>query len=97
MNFQILIVSLIWRSRSDRSDFRRRPFKAVSITGWSVERHHSPRHPDSLLLTNTLKGDAYKLRIVCPDAIEDWLNLLTLAIESPADNSDDAENLMSFE
>ena len=64
MNFQILIVSLIWRSRSDRSDFRRRPFKAVSITGWSVERHHSPRHPDSLLLTNTLKGDAYKLRIV---------------------------------
>lgn len=82
---------------SDRSDFRRRPFKAVSITGWSVERHHSPRHPDSVLLTNTQKGDAYKLRIVCPDAIEDWLNLLMLAIETPAESSDDAENLMSFE
>ena len=42
--------------RSDRSDFRRRPFKAVSITGWTVERHHSQRHPDSILLTNTVKG-----------------------------------------
>lgn len=46
-------------------------------------------------------GDAYKLRIACPDAIDDWLNLLALSIQQPADehstNSDDPENLMSFE
>ena len=42
-------------------------------------------------------GDCYKLRIVCPDAIEDWLNLLTLAVEAPAEHSDPENNLMSFE
>jgi len=36
------------------------------------------------------------MRIVCPEAIEDWLNLLKLSIETPAEHSD-PENLMSFE
>jgi len=81
---------------TERSDFRRRPFKAVSITGWAVEQHHSSSHPSSVLLSNVMKGDVYKLRIFCPDAMQDWLSHLSLAAETPAENSD-PENLMSFE
>lgn len=69
----------------------------MSITGWCVERYSSSRYTDCLLLTNREKRDAYKLRIACPDALPDWLNLLMLAAESPPETSDDPENLMSFE
>jgi len=81
---------------TDRTDFRRRPFKAVSITGWTIEQHHSSNHPSTILLTNVMKGDVYKLRIFCPDAMQDWLSFLKLAVETPAESSD-PENLMSFE
>lgn len=48
------------------------------------------------MLIDEFTGDVYKLRIFCPDAMQDWLSFLSLAAEAPAENSD-PENLMSFE
>lgn len=54
--FEIILFLFI---RNDRSDFKREPYKMVSIFGWVVEPSNNCIHPDTFLLTDPLKGNQF--------------------------------------
>ncbi|XP_046733730.1 ras-specific guanine nucleotide-releasing factor RalGPS2 isoform X2 [Diprion similis] len=82
---------------SDRSDFKREPYKMVSILGWIVEPLDSSLHTDAFILTDPNKGNVYKFRAGSTEAAEQWLRELRATARGATDRKPIPANLMSFE
>ncbi|XP_034947631.1 ras-specific guanine nucleotide-releasing factor RalGPS2-like isoform X2 [Chelonus insularis] len=82
---------------SDRSDFKREPYKIVSILGWIVESSDSIFHRDTFLLTDPNKGNIYKFRANSGDSAEQWIKELRDIVRGVIDKKPIPANLMSFE
>ncbi|XP_012254202.1 ras-specific guanine nucleotide-releasing factor RalGPS2 isoform X4 [Athalia rosae] len=82
---------------SERSDFKREPYKMVSILGWIVEPLDSSLHPDAFILTDPNKGNVYKFRAGSSEAAEQWLRELRATARGVTDKKPIPANLMSFE
>ncbi|XP_012273838.1 ras-specific guanine nucleotide-releasing factor RalGPS1 isoform X2 [Orussus abietinus] len=82
---------------NDRSDFKREPYKMVSILGWIVEPLDCSLHPDTFLLSDPLKGNVYKFRAGSGDLAEQWLKELRAVVRGATERKPLPANLMSFE
>ncbi|KAK0082694.1 hypothetical protein PV325_009994 [Microctonus aethiopoides] len=83
--------------RCDRSDFKREPYKMVSILGWIVESTDSIFHRDTFLLTDTNKGNVYKFRASSNEYAEKWIKELRAIVRGVIETKPIPANLMSFE
>ncbi|XP_074094235.1 ras-specific guanine nucleotide-releasing factor RalGPS2-like isoform X1 [Cotesia typhae] len=81
----------------DRSDFKREPYKMVSILGWIVEYGDSIFHRDTFLLTDPNKGNVYKFRAGSSEYAEQWVKELRAIVRGMIDKKPVPANLMSFE
>ncbi|KAK0162950.1 hypothetical protein PV327_006676 [Microctonus hyperodae] len=81
----------------DRSDFKREPYKMVSILGWIVESTDSIFHRDTFLLTDTNKGNVYKFRASSNEYAERWIKELRAIVRGVIETKPTPANLMSFE
>ncbi|XP_024944263.1 ras-specific guanine nucleotide-releasing factor RalGPS2 isoform X3 [Cephus cinctus] len=83
--------------KGDRSDFKREPYKMVSILGWIVEPQDNSLHPDTFILTDPNKGNVYKFRAGSNELAEQWIKELRATVRGATDRKPIPANLMSFE
>ncbi|XP_014208406.1 ras-specific guanine nucleotide-releasing factor RalGPS2-like [Copidosoma floridanum] len=81
---------------NERGDYKREPYKMISILGWIVETldHY---HADSFLLADPKKGNVYKFRATSKEMAEQWLKELRLTVRGATERKPIPANLMSFE
>ncbi|XP_014227621.1 ras-specific guanine nucleotide-releasing factor RalGPS2-like isoform X1 [Trichogramma pretiosum] len=84
-------------NRSERSDFKREPYKMISILGWIVETLDDKVHSDTFLLADPKKGNVYKFRATSVDSSEQWLRHLRATVRGAMGRRPLPANLMSFE
>ncbi|XP_063977138.1 ras-specific guanine nucleotide-releasing factor RalGPS2 isoform X3 [Diachasmimorpha longicaudata] len=82
---------------SERSDFKREPYKMVSILGWVIESSDSMFHRDTFLLTDPNKGNVYKFRASSGDFADQWIKELRATVRGGVERKPIPANLMSFE
>ncbi|CAB0042555.1 unnamed protein product [Trichogramma brassicae] len=82
---------------SERSDFKREPYKMISILGWIVETLDDKVHSDTFLLADPKKGNVYKFRATSVDSSEQWLRHLRATVRGAMGRRPLPANLMSFE
>ncbi|XP_016841817.1 ras-specific guanine nucleotide-releasing factor RalGPS2 isoform X1 [Nasonia vitripennis] len=82
---------------NDRGDFKREPYKMVSILGWIVETLDNTFHGDTFLLADPKKGNVYKFRATSNEMADQWLKELRATVRGATDRKPIPANLMSFE
>ncbi|XP_011496942.1 PREDICTED: ras-specific guanine nucleotide-releasing factor RalGPS2-like [Ceratosolen solmsi marchali] len=82
---------------NDRGDFKREPYKMVSVFGWVVEALDSTFHADTFLLADPKKGNVYKFRALSTAVAEQWLKELRIIVRGAVDRKPVPTNLISFE
>ncbi|XP_043287995.1 ras-specific guanine nucleotide-releasing factor RalGPS2 isoform X3 [Venturia canescens] len=81
----------------DRSDFKREPYKMVSVLGWIVEPLENSYHRDTFILTDPNKGNVYKFRAGSSDLADQWFKELRATVRGATERKPIPANLMSFE
>ncbi|CAH1786592.1 unnamed protein product [Owenia fusiformis] len=79
----------------ERTDFKTNPSKMTSIVGWMVVMGDNPMQPDAFTITDSNKGNVYKLRAGTQAKALEWVKHLTAATK--ADEFKPPGNLISFE
>nr|CAD7438287.1 unnamed protein product [Timema bartmani] len=98
---QLWATSLVYYSPKsfkggERSDFKREPYKMVSIVGWSVVLGDNTLQPDVFHLTDHMRGNVYKYRAGSKLSAQQWCRRLEQAAKGLKDKPLPT-NLMSFE
>ncbi|XP_058807330.1 ras-specific guanine nucleotide-releasing factor RalGPS2 isoform X2 [Phymastichus coffea] len=81
----------------ERGDFKREPYKMVSVLGWIVEPLDDTFHGDTFLLIDPKKGNVYKFRATSSEIADQWMKELRATVRGINDRKPIPANLMSFE
>jgi len=83
------------RNLEQRTSYKNRPSKSVSIGGWMVLMADNPYNPESFILQDTARGNVYRFRVSSQGAAAEWFHHLKNAVQT--DKHKMPTNLMSFD